>query len=215
MVVSNLVASVLLAAFFVQSRSRGSIVARIEAGVIQAPINRNPIRLIDAPPVAARGADRKGRGHLDPTSLFLRDQAKLFGDFGQVLILAKDQRHVVLVAIGQVDRVQRNADINPLLFGHQKRMSRAGWQLNRLIAIAKRTREDMDSTMSHRSQFGRPELIPKSVVLRIGDAAIEASRLELPALLVTNSLSQSERVIVGIAMSKRFFGRMKEILPIH
>jgi len=108
--------------FYCLSRTLLAVIVGIEAGIVQRAVDPNPIRLIDAPPVSTGRTDRKRGSDLDPAVLLQRDQANLIRDFREVLILAEDQRYVVLLAVRQVERVQRQPDIDPLLFGDEKRL---------------------------------------------------------------------------------------------
>src|SRR5436309_938960 len=70
-------------------RLLGAVVSWIKASVVRGPIDGDPIRLVDAPSVG-RGARRKGRCQLDPTSLLTADHSDFVGGLGEILILAEE-----------------------------------------------------------------------------------------------------------------------------
>src|ERR1700676_800939 len=89
---------------------RRTIVAGVETGIIEGAINLDPVCSVDAATVAAGRTEWKCASDLNPAILLLYDLTDFVSDFGKVLVLAEDQRHVVNFAIRQRDNIQRQPD---------------------------------------------------------------------------------------------------------
>lgn len=85
-----------------------SMISPIEARVVDRPVNRNPVGLVDPAAIPACGADGKGAGDFQPAPLLPRNDPDLFGHLGQVLILAEDQSHIIFATVCHPDDVEGN-----------------------------------------------------------------------------------------------------------
>lgn len=80
---------------------------------------------VDPSAVSADRTARECAGDLDPASLLPRDGSNLFGDFREVLILPHHERHGVFATMGQCHHVERDPNVDSLLFSRQRRVQRA------------------------------------------------------------------------------------------
>lgn len=78
-----------------------AVVPGIKASGIELLVDPDPVGPFDSPAVLAGGTLRKGAGDFDPPLLLLSDRSNLVGDFGEILILAHDERYVVCATMSE------------------------------------------------------------------------------------------------------------------
>lgn len=176
------------------SGSRGhprSVVAAIETSVVGRAIDPDPVGLVNAATVPRRRAEGERAGDLDPSVLLPRDGADLFCDFREVLVLAEDDRYVVLFSVRHADHVEGQPDVDPLLFARQKRMGGAIRQPDGLVAVPERSAEDVDALPAYGSELGLPETVPEGVVGKVRDTRVEADLGQGPATDLTEGMRRA------------------------
>src|SRR5271166_4871847 len=117
------------------------VVIGIEARVISRAVDGNPFGAVDAPAVLCCRADGEGARHLNPSPLLHRNSFDLVRRFGEVLVLAEDQRDIVTVFPRHSNRVESQADINAFLLSHENRRGPTARKRDGLVAVPKRTRK--------------------------------------------------------------------------
>ncbi len=93
-----------------------------------------------------------------------RDTADIIDRLGQVLVLAEDDRHVVLVVKGKADDVERDADIDALLHPDPHPLGTAFRANDGRAAVRDGPRERDDTAVVHTAQLRGPERPPVGIV---------------------------------------------------
>ncbi len=136
------------------------------------------------------------------------------GHFGQVLILAEHERHIVGFLVGQAHNVQCETDIHAFFLPDQEGVGLSARKPNRLITVAKRPGENVNALSSHLCEFGRPKMIPKRIVGRVRDPCVEADLAEIPILLLADCRSESGNIVIRVAIAESAFGCVEQVLAI-
>src|SRR5208337_4254124 len=144
-----------------RSRHLWPIVVRIDTGVIGGAVDANPIRSIDASRLLDRRARRESARRLDPSILKDRDLFHILDGFGEILILAEDQRDIVIAIERKTYDIQGDTNVDTLFLANQRHSESAVGQGYCLITVTQDTGECMNSARSHHRHFSRPELVPK------------------------------------------------------
>lgn len=173
------------------------VIVRVDASVVGLAVDCDPICLIDPSGVAVSRADRECRGQLDPPALLTGNHTDLIGNFGEVLVLAENQRHVVQIAVSQSHHVQRDPDVDPFLLADPDRFRLAVWERDRLIAVTKVPPENADATLAQGREFGSPEVVPDRVVLGVRNPRVEMRPLQLPIPGLADSTGKGQRSKLG------------------
>jgi hypothetical protein len=67
--------------------------------------------------------------------LLVGNSTDFLSDFGEVLVLAKDESYIVLLTVGHADDVQCKADVYPLLLSCEEGVCRTVREFYSLIAV--------------------------------------------------------------------------------
>ena len=84
-----------------------------------------------------------------------------------------------------------------------------------MVAIPERPGEDVNVLTAHLGEFGRPEMIPESVIGCVWDAGIETRLIEFPMLHLANGSRKCCNVVVWKLVAESVLGSMKQVLAIH
>jgi len=95
-------------------------------------------------------------------------------DLRKILILTENECPVISPLITERHDIEGESHIDPFFLSDQGGNCAAPGQFYSLIPITQRTRVCGDSISPHLRQFGRPEVVPKGIVLCIGNSRVEA-----------------------------------------
>ena len=182
---------------------------RIQASVIGRPVYPNPVRAVDAAFVVGCRTERKGAGNLDPPAVLFCYGADLISYFGKVLVLAENERHVALIQPDGADDIERDPDINAFFLTNEECMGRSVGKRDGLIPVPQWPGKHFYPLFPHDGQFDRPEMVPEGVVRCIGNACIEMDAVELPSFVAAYSCNKRFYVVIGVGVTKGFFGTIK------
>ena len=145
-----------------------TIVAMVETTIVGAPVDSDPVRLVDPARILRRRADRKRRCDFQPTLIDPRDPSNFIGNFGEVLILAEYQGYIIAVFDGQADDVEGDPHVDTFLMPGQAGVLPPVGKPHGLVLVTKRTGIRPDITSPHLSQLRLPELVQRASSWRAG-----------------------------------------------
>ena len=103
----------------------------------------------------------------------MRDCADFVSDLGEVLILTEDDGDVELASVGAADDVERDANVDALLFAGTRNDWRAVGKDDRLVAVPERTSDHLYASAPHRRDLLLPEVVPRGLVDFAGETGVE------------------------------------------
>lgn len=190
------------------------IIAGIQAGLPDGPIDSDPVGPVDASSVPRGRTDRECGRDLDPAILLVRNGTDLVGNLGEVLILAEDQGDIVFSAVSHADNVEGDPDIDPLLLTGCVRVLAPRRKPDSAIPVSQRARECVNALPAHEEQLVRPEVMPEGIVRGIGNARIEADLLEGPCLTFAQHSREGSGVVVRIGVPEGLPCGVEEVLTV-
>ena len=191
-----------------------SIVVQVDASIIGGAFNANPIGVVDTSFVGAPRSIRESAGHLDPPVLLPRNEAYFVGNFREILVLAKHNRYVVSVSMGEPNDVDGEANIDAFLFSDTCCVGGAAGNLERFVTVPKWPTIDVNALARDGQKLPRPEVIPLRIVTSVGKAGIKSDLTDTPPPKLADGMCQLHHVVVGMGAAEGVFDAAVEVLTV-
>jgi hypothetical protein len=130
---------------------------------------------------------------------------------GEILVLVKQNRDIVGVAVRQADHVDGDPHVDTLLFGSQEGVGASVWQPHDYVAVSQGATEHLHSLATQRAELPCPEVVPEWVVRGVRNSGVEARLFELPSVRGADGGSERRKVVVGVRVAEGLSGRARRI----
>jgi len=147
--------------------------------------------------------------------LLHRNLADFVRNFGQVLVLAEHEGHVIGLLVGKADDINGQAHVHSLFLSDYCRVSCSVGEMDGLEPVSERAGESVNALASELKEFRLPEMIPERVVIGGREAGVKANLDELPTLNLAELRRQRLRVVIGVCVAKSGLGRVEQVLAVN
>ena len=136
------------------------------------------------------------------------------GNFREILVLAKHNRYVVSVSMGEPNDVDGEANIDAFFFSDTCCVGGAAGNLERFVTVPKWPTIDVNALARDGQKLPRPEVIPLRIVTSVGKAGIKSDLTDTPPPKLADGMCQLHHVVVGMGAAEGVFDAAVEVLTV-
>jgi hypothetical protein len=192
----------------------GTVISRIDAGVVTCLVYGTPIGSIDSPTVGCSPADWKGAGDFDPSVLESCNETNQGSKLTEILVLAENNRNIKVITVSTVQGIKCKAHIDSLFLTAQKGVIAESRDLECFVPVDQWATVNGDAATPHHCKFIGPESVPECIVRGRWNARVEVDALQHPPIGSAYGPSEFLHLKVRKCVAENAPGVMKQVLSI-